>query len=199
MEYDENGEQWDHVEQKITAGRWSDRRWDVRNTLPALGVNADGRIEAFVPGMIMTVAHPSWEEDKFVRMFAPLSPHTTGKSRSCESCHRSSVALGLGEGVLTTEEGRLRFKPSRALLHDGLPADAWTNIGNTRGGRAPFPGQRPFNEDEMKKIVGADLQQDSSPAGGSGRSSTSSSRSKTGGSKLADGRSAAPSPRSPTK
>ena len=199
MDYDENGEQWDHVEQKITAGRWSDRRWDVRNALPALGVNAEGRIEAFVPGMIMTVAHPSWDKDRFVRMFAPLSPHTTGKSRSCESCHRSSVALGLGEGLLSIRGDKLEFMPSRVLLQDGLPADAWTDVGNTRGGRAPFPRQRPFTEDEMKRIFGAELQQDSSPAGGNGISSTSSSRSKTGGSKLAVGRSVAPSPRSPTK
>jgi hypothetical protein len=48
MEYDEEGEQWDHIDRKVTAGRWSDRRWDIRNTLPALGVNAKGRIEAFV-------------------------------------------------------------------------------------------------------------------------------------------------------
>jgi hypothetical protein len=187
------------MEQKITAGRWSDRRWDVRNTLPALGVNADGRIEAFVPGMIMTVAHPSWDNDRFVRMFAPLSPHTTGKSRSCESCHRSSAALGLGKGELRFDNGELGFTPSRELLRDGLPADAWTDLGNTRGGRAPVPGQRPFTEDEMRKIAGADLQQDSAPAGGSESSLTSSSSSNTGGSKLAAGRSAEPSPRSPTK
>lgn len=199
MEYDESGEQWDHIEQKTTAGSWSDRRWDVRNTLPALGVNADGRIEAFVPGMIMTVAHPSWDAERFVRMFAPLSPHTTGKSRSCESCHRSSAALGLGQGEISLQAGELRFKSSRELLDDGLPADAWTNVDNTRGGRAPFPGQRPFNADEMKRILGADLQQDSAPAGGRGSSSISSSSSKTGGSKAVVGRSAAPSPRSPTK
>lgn len=65
--------------------------WDVRNTLPALGINAKGRIEPFVPGMIMTVNHPEWDEEKSIRVFAPLSPHTTGPSRSCESCHRSNV------------------------------------------------------------------------------------------------------------
>lgn len=198
MEYDERGEQWDHVEQKVTAGRWSDRRWDIRNTVPALGVNAEGRIEAFVPGMIMTIAHPSWEEDRFVRMFAPLSPHTTGKSRSCESCHRSSLALGLGRGDLKLRDGKLMFQAASELLEDGLPADAWTNVGNTLGGRAPFPGQRPLDEQEMTRIVGAELQQDSAPAGGKG-SSVSSSTSNTGGSNVAAGRSAAPSPRSPTK
>lgn len=198
MAFDEDGEQWDHIEQRMTDGRWSDRRWDVQNSLPALGVNAAGRIEAFVPGMIMTIAHPAWDEERFVRMFAPLSPHTTGNSRSCESCHRSSTALGLGQGELSMVNGELRFTPSRESLQDGLPADAWTEIGGARGGRAPFPGQRPFTEEEMRKIVAADLQQDSAPAGGNGSSSISSSSSKTGGSNDAAGRSA-PAPRSPTK
>ena len=158
MEYDANGEQWDHVERKVTPGRWSDRRWDVRNTLPALGVNSHGRIEAFVPGMIMTVAHPSWDEEKFVRLFAPLSPHTTGKARSCASCHRSGAALGLGQGELQLVDGKLRFVPVNGPLRDGLPADAWTNIGNTLGGRAPLPGQRPFNEQEMTRIFSAGIE-----------------------------------------
>jgi hypothetical protein len=199
MEYDEEGEQWDHIDRKVTAGRWSDRRWDIRNTLPALGVNANGRIEAFVPGMIMTIAHPSWDEEKFVRVFAPLSPHTTGPSRSCESCHRSSEALGLGRGELELVDGELRFTPAGEHLRDGLPADAWTNIENTLGGRSPVSGQRPFNAAEMKKILSAEIQQDSAPAGGNGSSSSASSSSNTGGTNSASGRRAAPSPRSPTK
>ena len=199
MEYDEDGEQWDHVERRVTPGRWSDRRWDVRNALPPLGVNANGRIEVFVPGMIMTVTHPSWEHDRFVREFAPLSPHTTGKSRSCESCHRSSEALGLGQGELRIADGEMQFIPARDLLADGLPADAWTNIGNTLGGRAPLPGQRPLDAAEMKRVFSAELQQDSSPTGGSGSSSNASSSVKTGGTNSTSGRRAAPSPRSPTK
>ena len=199
MEFDESGEQWDHVEQMTTPGRWDDKRWDVRNTLPALGVNTEGRIDVFVPGMIMTVAHPSWEDEKFVRLFAPLSPHTTGQSRSCDSCHRSSEALGLGAGELSVENGALLFAPARELLQDGLPADAWTDVGNTLGGRAPLSGQRPLTMEEKQRVFSATLQQDSSPAGGSGSSSTSSSTLNTGGTKDAAGRSAEPSPRSPTK
>ena len=155
MNYDGNGEQWDHVDRTITPGRWSNQRWQVHNALPALGVNAEDRIELFVPGMIMTVAHPDFEEDKFVRMFAPLSPHTTGASRSCESCHRSSEALGLGQGKLTGNADELTFEPAAALLRDGLPADAWTNIGNSLGGRTPLSDQRPLNKAEMEAITGA--------------------------------------------
>lgn len=142
MAFDPAGEQWDHVEKAMTPGRWSDRFWHADNGLPALGVNAGDRIEPFVPGMIMTVEHPAWNEPRFVRRFAPLSPHTTGASRSCDSCHRSDRALGLGAGD---------------ALQDGLPADAWTNRDNSLGGRAPMPGQRPFTPAEMQAIQGADI------------------------------------------
>jgi hypothetical protein len=155
MQYDADGEQWDHVDRKITPGRWSDRRWNVRNTLPALGVNESDEIELFVPGMIMTVDHPDLDESKFVRMFAPLSPHTTGKSRSCESCHHSGEALGLGRGMFTHIAGPVKFHPVSPILDDGLAADAWTNISNTLGGRTPLAGERPLNTDEMKAILNA--------------------------------------------
>ena len=142
MEYDPGGEQWDHVARAITPGRWSDKFWFADNGLPALGVNDDNRIEPFVPGMIMTVDHPARDAATFVRQFAPLSPHTTGASRSCESCHRSGKTLGLGDGD---------------ALQDGLPADAWTNRDNSLGGQAPLPGQRPFTPAEMRSILEADL------------------------------------------
>ncbi len=157
MEYEPGGEQWDHVDRKVTAGRWSDKRWHVDNALPTLGVNHQGKIEPFVPGMIMTVAHPSLPETKFVRQFAPLSPHTTGASRSCESCHRSSQALGLGDGQLTNDAGSLRFTPAERQLQDGLPADAWTSISKSLEERTPKPGQRPLNATEIQAILEADI------------------------------------------
>ena len=144
MEYDPAGEQWDHVARAATPGRWTDRFGYADNGLPALGVNDENRIEPFVPGMIMTIEHPAWDAAKFVRQFAPLSPHTTGASRSCESCHRSGKALGLGDGD---------------ILQDGLPAEAWTNIDNSLGGRAPLPGQRPFTPAEMRAIREAGIDQ----------------------------------------
>jgi hypothetical protein len=157
MDYDPGGEQWDHIDRAITPGRWSDRFWHADNGLPALGINDRDRIEVFVPGMIMTIAHPSWERTKFQRRFAPLSPHTTGRSRSCASCHQSSKALGLGEGAVVREEDGLSFAPRHDLLQDGLPADAWTNTENSLGGSAPLPGQRPFNPAEMTRILGAGI------------------------------------------
>jgi hypothetical protein len=157
MEYDPAGEQWDHVDKAVTPGRWKDRFWHADNALPALGVNDQNEIEPFVPGMIMTVDHPEWGETKFVRRFAPLSPHTTGASRSCASCHRSARALGLGEGEITGDGSGFSFSPRHELRRDGLPADAWTNGDNSLGGDAPVAGQRPFRPAEMKTILGAEI------------------------------------------
>ncbi len=153
MEYDENGEQWDHVERQVTPGRWTDKRWSVRNTLPLLGVNARGQVDTFVPGMIMSIAHPSFDEDRFVRRFAALSPHTTGPSRSCESCHRSGTALGLGQGELVRTDKGPRFEPANESLRDGLAADAWTSLDHDQP--ANQQGNRPFNASEIRKILEA--------------------------------------------
>ena len=157
MEFDSDGEQWDHIDKAFTPGRWTDRFWHADNVLPALGVNDSNEVEPFVPGMIMTVAHPDWDTKKFVRRFAPLSPHTTGASRSCESCHRSSRALGLGAGDLAGGGHDFSFTPFHDLLQDALPADAWTSADSSLGGAAPVPGQRPFNADEMKTILDAEI------------------------------------------
>lgn len=158
MEYEAQGEQWDHVEGKATAGRWHEQRWDIRNGPGVLGVNRAGRVDLFTPGMIMTLAHPDWEEEKFLRVFAPLSPHTTGRARSCESCHRSAEALGLGEGLLETRSGRLEFTPKRQPLRDGLPEDAWIDL-HGGGGATPRQGLRALSPGEIETIYRAPLPQ----------------------------------------
>ena len=157
MQYDPDGRQWDHIEQQETAGRWHEQRSDFRNEPGALGVNASNRIELFTPGMVMTLEHPDWDVEKFVRLFAPISPHTTGPARSCESCHRSSVALGLGQGEIEYRDGDIHFAPAHPPLRDGLPADAWTNIDGTLGGRAPLQEQRPLSREEMEAVLTAPL------------------------------------------
>lgn len=157
MEYQAGGVQWDHVEQRETAGRWHEERSQFRNELATLGVDGNNRIAVFVPGMIMTVAHPDWEDEKFIREFAPLSPHTTGAARSCDSCHRSSEALGLGQGELDEHAGAYRFTPSQEMLQDGLPRDAWTDLDGSSQFRTGAKGQRPLNEDEIEAMLDAPL------------------------------------------
>ena len=157
MEYDADGKQWDHIEQQETAGRWHEHRADFRNGPGTLGVTAQDRIGLFTPGMIMTLVHPDWDDEKFVRAFAPISPHTIGPARSCASCHRSGAALGLGSGTIELRDGEILFTPDQPLLQDGLPADAWTNIDGSLGGTAARPGQRPLNQEEMKTVLAAPL------------------------------------------
>lgn len=156
MSYDAQGEQWDHVERKLTPGRWSEQRDNIDNGLAALGVNEHGRIELFVPGMIMTVEHPEWPEPRFTRTFAPLSPHTSGPARSCNSCHRDPGALGLGEGVLEERAGKVHFTPHQKHLTDGLPSDAWIDLAG-EGGTTPRKGLRPLNLEEIKAILNAPM------------------------------------------
>jgi len=153
--YDPAGQQWDHVERRATPGRWVETRWGVRNGPPPLGVTAEGRVAPFVPGMILTVEHPNWEQPMFARLFVAIAPHTTGASRACPSCHTSSEALGLGRGALTKGESGWSFEPVHAALGDGLPADAWTGLNSRGAGEAARRGERPLNRREMLRILEA--------------------------------------------
>jgi hypothetical protein len=155
IRFDPAGEQWDHLARGAAPGRWVETRWGTRNALPPLGVGAGGRVRPFVPGMVMTVEHPALGIPLFRRLFAPLSPHTTGPARGCETCHRAPEALGLGRGHLAREGGRWTFAPASPPLGDGLPADAWTSLS---GGEEAGPaGGRPLAPAEVRRILEAEL------------------------------------------
>jgi hypothetical protein len=151
--YDPNGKQWDYIAGAVTAGRWNERRWQVTSGLPTLGVSANDRIVPFVPGMILTIEHPDWKEPRFKRLFAPTSPHTVGPSRSCASCHCSTMALGLGDGKWVDRDGKRVFAPAQKPLADRLPPDAWTRPGDSGQERSIHAGARPFNDAEMARII----------------------------------------------
>ena len=154
IEYDPEFDQWDHLEKDFTAGAWKEARWEIDAAPPILGFAGEDRISVFVPGMIMTLSHPDLEETVFLRHFAELSPHTSGRARGCEDCHRSSASLGLGKGKLRLEGGALRFSPSLHRLRDGLPADAWASLDKT-GSVSNTVYPRPFNVGEIKRIFSA--------------------------------------------
>jgi hypothetical protein len=156
MHYDPDQEQWDHAARAFTPGAWIDERWGIRNDQPPLGVDAHDRIVPFVPGMIRSVDHPFWEETQFRRLFAPLAPHTTGQGLSCDACHRSPRALGLGEGALIRDDDGLRFEPARPLLRDGLAEDAFVTL-DGRQGETTRAGARGFTAEELRRILEAPL------------------------------------------
>ena len=149
--------QWDHTKARATPDRWVQRRWDFRQHLPTLGVTANNRIAPFIPGMILTIDHPTWDQPLFRRLFASTSTHTTGRSRSCESCHRSPLALGLGQNKLVHKEGRELVETNDDVLIDGLSADAWTGISRPRPGKGTRPGERSFTQAEIQRILEAEL------------------------------------------
>lgn len=157
LRYDAELKQWDHVEQKFTPGRWIEKRWGIDNDLPALGVDAHNHIVPFVPGMILTIQHPEWEQSRFKRLFASLSPHTSGHSRSCQSCHRSAKALGLGKGQLIKQPQGWQFNHSHETLQDGIASDAWISLEVNPAAQSTRSGDRPFNRNEIERILNAEM------------------------------------------
>jgi len=47
------------------------------------------------------------------------------------------------------------FTPAMEPLHDGLPADAWTDFAGSKGSDALKHGVRSFNRQEMERILDA--------------------------------------------
>ena len=161
-------------------GRFVEYQGEPRAGPPPLGVRtgkgplAQGIVEPFVPGMIITLnvdrGVPGGKlpdsadalldgKTLFRRLHAPSVPHTTTHhGRSCASCHRSSLALGLGRGKLELTAGpgpAWRFTPAvETLPRDGLPADAWVGFG--QAGAAPLATRtdaRPFTVAERRRIL----------------------------------------------
>lgn len=156
--FDPDQPQWDHVAQSVTPGRWHERRWGIGTGEPALGVDTDGGIAPFAPGMILTIEDRGTGESRFQRRFAKSAPHTTGPSRTCVSCHASGEALGLGSGRLEKGPAGWRFTPARPALSDGLPEDAWTGLDREWSGRSSRRGERSLGYDEMIRILEVDTE-----------------------------------------
>ncbi len=175
--FDKNDKEgYDLLDKKEVIGQWIEHIADFYVDKPAMGVRFEGAkrlIEPAVPGMIMTIDHQSFSEDKkdkksFHRLYAPNAPHTiTKKTRDCNSCHANPTAIGYGEGKLvydtSQEYGTWKFTPVYELNpNDKLPEDAWIPFlkpqkAKVFSTRTDF---RPFTLKEQKRIllVGACLQ-----------------------------------------
>jgi hypothetical protein len=168
--FDRNGQGWDYLAGRYVKGTWQEDAGDLEGDAPALGVERattpDGRsaerITTFAPGMIMDFEWPAGgkQRRRFLRLFAPVSPHTTAsKARDCRSCHANPAALGYGRGkltyVVTGNVGEWQFTPAHgASQADGLPADAWIGfLREPRAGTTIRKGARPFNLQEQREIL----------------------------------------------
>ncbi len=170
-DYQPNVEGFDLLSNKDTDSTWVEYHGEFFAELPTLGVREEkeqGRtkrvIDTFIPGMIMTLDKSKYGNSKsellFKRLFAPSVAHTIQKvSRSCESCHNNSLAVGYGRGKLVykikNKIGKWKFTPKFALVkYDNLPEDAWIGFLQTRTkDMATRENVRPFSVEEQKKIL----------------------------------------------
>lgn len=162
---------FDLLDNKMINSSWVEYNGEYFSELPTLGIKetkenekTERSVDTFVPGMIMTLDKSKFNKENkgiiFKRFFAPSVAHTIRKeSRSCESCHNNSLALGYGRGklefIIHKNIGKWIFKPNFKLVEfDNLPEDAW--IGFLRSGDKNFSTRkniRPFSIDEQKKIL----------------------------------------------
>jgi hypothetical protein len=170
-DYQPETEGFDLLENKDTKSTWVEYHGEYFAELPTLGIREEmeaGRkvkvVDTFIPGMIMTLDKSNYDNESkevsFKRLFAPSVAHTIQKeSRSCESCHNNSLAIGYGRGkleyIIHNKIGRWIFEPRFKLSEfDNLPEDAWIGFLETRTkDMATRENIRPFTIDEQKKIL----------------------------------------------
>ncbi|MEM7476628.1 MAG: cytochrome C [Planctomycetota bacterium] len=175
----------------IIPGKITEQRSYLRWEEPMLGINGEGRVTPLAPGcqpsvtiigedgepimlnhVFKTEAHAEGggADGQLAIDMSPVQPHTTTKNaRTCESCHASKKALGLGIGStrpwneqhivdLETIAGKIlpkqtqpQMEPVENLNHD------WSQIVNEEGEQLATVGHhfelsRAFNKEELERI-----------------------------------------------
>ncbi len=127
------------LKEYLVDGKVTERRSFLRWEEPALSQNGEGRISPTIPGCQTTITVIGKEGKALLQNhifkipnvegagetgqnaidMSAVQPHTVSKrSRTCESCHTSAKALGLGIGG-----GRLSGDPNRDAIVDLMTAD----------------------------------------------------------------------------
>ncbi len=162
----------DKLTLKETPGWWEEGRSYIRYERPALAVWND-RIMPVTPGCqdVVTLKDAQGETERSFYSFtiAAIDPHTTQRrGRGCADCHTQAKALGLGEGTLRHQAGAWSFSPIYQQLATGAgttPApDAFVTIDGTPLQKSFRPNMRPFNADEIKRILRVGLCLECHPA-----------------------------------
>ncbi len=161
VKYDRSDTDLDKLTLKQTKGWWSEGRSYIRYERPTLAV-WDKKVVIVTPGCqdIITLLDDEGDEDSQFNTFtmAAISPHTTqARGRSCAECHTNTKVMGLGEGRVWREDGHWRF----AGLDQGVetakgvtpPLDAFVTIDGKQLQKGSRPDLRPFNKDELAKIL----------------------------------------------
>jgi hypothetical protein len=108
--FDLSGSDVDHATGRVTRGRWIETAGGNGYGPPVLAIGPRGTIGPFVEGMHLTLENVTAAPIERT-LWAPLEPHTTGRSRACPSCHAPAVidAVAPGSGEVT------RSAPARLL------------------------------------------------------------------------------------
>ena len=137
--FDPNGKDVDHLSGAEIAGRWIEEAGGNGDGPPLLAVGPRGTIGPFVEGMTMRIDGVGAAPIDRV-LWAPLSPHTTGASRACASCHDPGQVDRVypREGGLTRTTARLLDAGERAKIarvgacipcHRGYDDRVYTDFG----------------------------------------------------------------------
>ena len=175
----------------VIPGKVSEQRSYLRWEEPMLGINGEGRVTPLAPGCQPSVtvigedgdplmlnhifkthagAEGGGKDGQLAIDMSPTQPHTTTKeARSCESCHASSKALGLGIGStrpwdeqhfvdLETVDGEILPKRTRPQMEavQNLDHD-WSQIVTPEGEQVATVGHhfqlsRAFNKSELEHM-----------------------------------------------
>ncbi len=141
-----------------TAYKWRETRSFLRWEDPGLGINSEGLVSPFIPGcqVIFTQIGPDGKcrvhnkvyntTDGFYAIATnPIQPHTVSKkARSCEGCHASTKALGLGQDIYITSSNGVNIPFS---------LEKFVDINGTQLQATSHYGARPFNKEELKRIM----------------------------------------------
>lgn len=161
--FDDGGVMFDLLAREEASGSWEEQGSTAEALPPTLGETIDGGLVTVSPGMILTI-----DDRQLRRLFAPVSAHTTSRSRSCTSCHSNPAALGFGRGTSTfTKSGNgleVSFSLSMPRAADGLPQDAWVAPW-TSNGVSTREWLRPLSAATQRRVaaVGACLTCHASP------------------------------------
>jgi hypothetical protein len=138
--------------------QWKETRSYLRWETPVLGINSEGKVSPFIPGCqaIVTQIGADGKPILHNKVFTtsegisgisqnPIQPHTIStEARTCEDCHASRKAIGLGTGIYNTKANGvdLPFELERIVDENGKQLQT-TN----------HDGARPFNKEEQERIM----------------------------------------------
>jgi hypothetical protein len=154
--FDPGGKQWDFAKAAETPGRWIETSDGYDARPPTLAVRADGRVAPAMPGMVMDLdATAAGGSGVSRRLYSSFDPHSTGKkARTCESCHLSAWALGLGTGTLDLAGPEPAFRPAAPAAEDTrMASDAWTHLDTRQAGTGTRVGLRSLDAAEIQRTL----------------------------------------------